>query len=251
MPYPVIQSHLDGEMSNKKWLRDCNFVNYLLRILSLVLILPLASHSYIKDSISPTFAFFHVETPLCIPLPASPHFRPSVSNCPAESSTTFGRHKEYESLAHAQDPLWDDLIPQNGGFLILPSAHGELNQYNVSMFHQLHCLAMIRSVVQGLQEKTDPARIHVRHDHGHGDPEAGISDKHWQHCLDYLRQRILRNANPTIEEPRINSAREKFINGMVERQCHGPNVLFAASVESFWYANEEIRTGRRKFLYHD
>ncbi|EMD64601.1 hypothetical protein GGP41_003114 [Bipolaris sorokiniana] len=223
----------------------------ILSILSLVFVLLLTSQPYIKDSISSTFAYFHVETPLCIPLPGSPNFRPSVSNCPAESSTTFGRYEEYESLAHVHDLLWDDLIPQNGGFLILPSAKGELDQYGVSMFHQLHCLAMIRSVVQGLQEETNSARIHVRHDHGHGDPETGISDKHWQHCFDYLRQTILCNADPTIEEPRINSAGKKVINGMVERQCRDPNVLFAASVESFRYANEEIRSGRRKFAYHD
>ncbi|XP_014553935.1 hypothetical protein COCVIDRAFT_40069 [Bipolaris victoriae FI3] len=120
-----------------------------------------------------------------------------------------------------------------------------------SIFHQLHCLAMIQSIVQGLKEDTNPAHIHMRHDHGHRGPRSGIGNKHWQHCFDYLRQIILCNDDPAIEEPRINSTGTKFIDVIVKRQFCDHITLFTASVESFRYANEEIRTGKRKFAYHD
>ncbi|KAK1245989.1 hypothetical protein MKX07_005058 [Trichoderma sp. CBMAI-0711] len=68
-----------------------------------------------------------------------------------------------------------------------------LHRYGLSMFHQLHCLGMIRGAMQAaLGIKGSHSVLRSRHtdesvdmhpsDDDHGDPA------HWLHCFDYLRQ---------------------------------------------------------------
>lgn len=60
------------------------------------------------------------------------------------------------------------------------------------MYHQIHCLDALRLAIQGKKP--------------HGEHNLGSSGKeHWQenhsdHCLNYLRQTILCNADLTLEE---------------------------------------------------
>lgn len=77
----------------------------------------------------------------------------------------------------------------NESFVILTeaSAPARRRRFGVSMFHQLHCLELLRGRIMGNNESE--AHSH----HHHENPlESQISphyqDKHLQHCLDYLAQ---------------------------------------------------------------
>lgn len=97
-----------------------------------------------------------------------------------------------EPPANWSDQAWADLIPQGKGFVSVEKLrradvagteslglHGE-TKYCVSVFHQLHCLYMLRSGFYAAQEGTMP-------------PE------HMKHCFDYLRQTIMCNADGALE----------------------------------------------------
>jgi hypothetical protein len=69
----------------------------------------------------------------------------------------FTAHAEYRNLSHEFDSLWEDLITPNGGFLSQKDGGDEANHYGISMFHQLHCLAIIRSALQQATSGKMPA----------------------------------------------------------------------------------------------
>ena len=60
----------------------------------------------------------------------------------------------------------------NRGFVKLRLRDGSVRHYGVSMYHQLHCMEMIRAALGGDSS---------RHS-GHGD------EPHLKHCLDYITQ---------------------------------------------------------------
>lgn len=97
----------------------------------------------------------------------------------------FSEHEEYKELGPEYDHLWDELLTENGGFLIQEDPkERQVRKYGIGMFHQLHCLQMIRGA---LAAATAPDEIHAdgKHAaHGGSDP----LDDHTLHCFDYLRQ---------------------------------------------------------------
>lgn len=125
-----------------------------------------------------------------------------------ESSTRimdFTENATFTSLDHQYDRLWDDhLIPSNGGYLTANKKTSNTDKLGISMFHQLHCLAMLREEMQNLHEVIDAAakgKSPAMHDHEHQrgrrdgpvvDTDAGRAkhhdQKHTMHCFDYLRQ---------------------------------------------------------------
>ena len=183
---------------------------------------------------------------------------------PKTQSVEFYEHYEYQNLSHASDHLWDELLTPNGGFLAGLDDAGQPHRYGISMFHQLHCVAMLRMLVQNLIFG-DEASItahgmpgnHInkknvpRSDYGaaHND----FDSEHWLHCFDYLRQvrrlcrgcssvhwdvltwlqAILCNADGTIELPIRKENGHEVVDGMVKRQCKNPDVLSDASIRSF------------------
>lgn len=99
----------------------------------------------------------------------------------------FTEHDEYKQLNHEYDAVWDGLLTPNGGFLIVKDTTDTKHLYGLSMFHQLHCLAMIRSAFQGYSKSNSELASHASHHNngvGHDESEAD----HWLHCFDYLRQ---------------------------------------------------------------
>lgn len=100
------------------------------------------------------------------------------------------------------------IIKVDGGnsFVFINVPNQETRRYGVSMFHQLHCLEMLRGAVQG--QKHNGQR--------HGDTKAkrgGLeapehdlnasgpmsAEDHLDHCLDYLAQGIMCSADDTLE----------------------------------------------------
>lgn len=69
--------------------------------------------------------------------------------------------------------------------------NGEINQIGVSMFHQLHCLSMVRAML--LKGDT-----HMDHNHVESrDMNQGAKDRgHFLHCFDYIVQ--VRNSPATL-----------------------------------------------------
>ncbi|KAK1993873.1 hypothetical protein LX36DRAFT_585453 [Colletotrichum falcatum] len=118
----------------------------------------------------------------------------------------------------------------------------QTHKYGISMFHQLHCLGILRGAFQMLHESTDShqpdlreTRIHRRDDEIHRSASAHelhYNQDHWTHCFDYLRQAILCNADGTIEPPKVNTDGHEIVDGMVERQCKDWGILYLASEQS-------------------
>ncbi|KAK2011707.1 hypothetical protein LZ32DRAFT_511519, partial [Colletotrichum eremochloae] len=106
------------------------------------------------------------------------------------------------------------------------------HKYGISMFHQLHCLDILRRAFQMLLEATDlhQPEMQQRSSNPH---ESHYDQDHWTHCFDYLRQQsILCNADGTMEPPKINSHGHEIVDGMIERQCKDWGILYLASEQS-------------------
>ena len=100
----------------------------------------------------------------------------------------FQARPEFNDLTASADDLWASIIPKNGGF-VLKQKGKSWDVAGVSMFHQLHCLAMIREGIQVLQHENQHLKRSPHggtHDHDSSQP---MNDTiHWAHCLDYLMQ---------------------------------------------------------------
>ncbi|KAL7941847.1 hypothetical protein V8C42DRAFT_333892 [Trichoderma barbatum] len=115
----------------------------------------------------------------------------------------FGAEQSLES-----DEAWDNLLPDGHGFVLVesPERYGlkqgiptelGVDRYSVSMFHQLHCLGMLReSLFAGMQhrkpnisaeEHLDGHQLHTAH------------QQHVRHCFDYLRQSIMCCGDMSLE----------------------------------------------------
>ena len=85
---------------------------------------------------------------------------------------------------------WDRLVPSNGGFQ-KGGANLDIDgddQVGISMFHQLHCLQMIREAIVAGLTNGDSASKSRGHSH-HTPRESAIRHKgHVLHCVDYLAQ---------------------------------------------------------------
>ncbi|KAF5364810.1 hypothetical protein D9758_009350 [Tetrapyrgos nigripes] len=80
---------------------------------------------------------------------------------------------------------WSTMRPREAGYVYLGQTHLPID---VSMWHQVHCLSHIRSLIS----------------------KGDDGSEHTEHCFHYLRQGILCNADPTLE-PR---SRQSFdLNG--------------------------------------
>jgi hypothetical protein len=108
-----------------------------------------------------------------------------------------------EDTQHYQldnDSEWESIFPRSGGFVHLGA---EETPYGLSMFHQLHCLDMIRTSllsVSASQNSSLPFPIHTKH------------------CLGYLRQMVLCAADTHLE-PVIPYLPKKAVNSFGLHRC--------------------------------
>ena len=84
----------------------------------------------------------------------------------------------YATNGTAADAEWAALIPSGGGIVHMGTGPN-MQPFMLSMFHQLHCLRLIRSGLAG----------------DYRAPTQG----HFGHCLNYLRQMILCKPDLTLE----------------------------------------------------
>ncbi|OAQ59209.1 hypothetical protein VFPPC_10239 [Pochonia chlamydosporia 170] len=174
------------------------------------------------------------------------HHKPSPSNTslvPADlhalqtssKIVQFAEHDAYKNLSHQHDHLWHEALPPNGGYFTLAHERNKTHKLGIAMFHQLHCLAMLRSEMQYLHQiiavLKDPTRGELPVRPKESDPLD--HDKGYAlHCFDYLRQSLLCMADATIEQPKLSDDGDPYIDGMDERRCKDWEILYNASVRS-------------------
>ncbi|KAK4901692.1 hypothetical protein LTR27_001464 [Elasticomyces elasticus] len=117
-----------------------------------------------------------------------------------------------------RDEAWSLMAPLGDGFILLPNSTAQgaydlpLGQstsrgqiYDISVFHQLHCLANIRRhlfAMQGMLDRNDRLEIDSLALKPH--------DDHVYHCFDYIRQALMCAGDMTIEWPRTETDGSRF-----------------------------------------
>ncbi|QPG98820.1 hypothetical protein C2857_000151 [Epichloe festucae Fl1] len=168
----------------------------------------------------------------------------------------FAEHDAYANLSHEHDALWHHgLLPPNGGYLRIASAQthddsdsdgdGDSDRLGIAMFHQLRCLAVLRTEMLRLRDRMRILEGEV-HQHSRG---GGVLSRqalrgggtvnpldregeYPMHCFDYLRQSLLCLSDATIERPRQYDSGKPLIDGMGGRSCRDWEILYRASVRS-------------------
>ncbi|GAB0136649.1 hypothetical protein EsDP_00004944 [Epichloe bromicola] len=162
----------------------------------------------------------------------------------------FAEHDAYANLSHEHDALWHhDLLPPNGGYLRIASAQthddsdSDSGRLGIAMFHQLRCLAVLRTEMQRLRDRMRILEDEVHQHRGgvlsrqqtRGGGTVVPLDREGEypmHCFDYLRQSLLCLSDATIERPGQYDGGKPFIDGMGERSCRDWDILYRASVRS-------------------
>ncbi|RAK89241.1 hypothetical protein BO79DRAFT_146831 [Aspergillus costaricaensis CBS 115574] len=120
------------------------------------------------------------------------------------------RDTSYMSL----DPRYDSLWNETGQSALIFDDQGSVVQ--ITMFHQLHCLASLR---KALQEASNGQDIGIDH----------TANTHWPHCMHFLREAVICSADGTLERPGYypNGTGQTFINGYGDiRYCRSSEELY-------------------------
>ncbi|KAK5136776.1 hypothetical protein LTR08_002072 [Meristemomyces frigidus] len=143
-----------------------------------------------------------------------------LSLVPAMPTTrvTFERNNLFAAGSSVQsDQAWHYLSPDGDGFILVPNntrqdyhlqpgkqtPQGEV--YDISLFHQLHCLSNIRKQSLTLQAALGRDNWHeiynvlLKH-----------QEDHVYHCFDYIRQALMCAGDMTIEWPRTEPDGRRF-----------------------------------------
>ena len=89
----------------------------------------------------------------------SQHLSSALCVTPYTQQVDFVPHPEYSNLSSQYDKLWDEILPANGGFLAD-------TKFGITMFHQLHCLQLLRICLQKAHdEDEDGGRVMDSHGH--------------------------------------------------------------------------------------
>ena len=112
---------------------------------------------------------------------------PETCSSPSESQALHPKlFQEISALKASESTLqaaraidWESiLLTPNGGFLMVEEFDHQIKGYGVSMFHQLHCLAMVRGMLLGKATSSE-----------HEVDKNWMKDPlHYLHCLDYMTQ---------------------------------------------------------------
>jgi hypothetical protein len=123
-------------------------------------------------------------------------------------SRNFTRQVDWEYSSQSHD-LWAGLIPNSGLVLIedpnrynlgpgLSTTAENAQVYGIAVTHQYHCLKLIRENFHGLVTRNKAAMEELIIA---SDKSMDLPPKvdHIFHCIDYLRQTVLCNADTTVE----------------------------------------------------
>ncbi|KAI9702298.1 MAG: hypothetical protein M1820_006230 [Bogoriella megaspora] len=171
------------------------------------------------------FAFSIISSskiPNSLSLPAVPSSSIPESTEPEKRSSLFVQNDDFWNMDAPGDEAWNSILPSNGGFLRDRFENGTQHFFGVTMFHQLHCLQILRSHLVSLEQGKS-----VSHDHNpHAIDDSTDPHRHWVHCLDYLRQGVTCLADDTIE-PAVGDGTEPRVNGWhVVHQCRNSEKIY-------------------------
>ncbi|PTU23898.1 hypothetical protein P175DRAFT_0537326 [Aspergillus ochraceoroseus IBT 24754] len=134
----------------------------------------------------------------------NPHLRVYADIPDLERIPGSAPHQQEHGHGHGYEPrTWESMLipPSGGGIRILPETIADPSPefpapntthkfgHGIAMFHQLHCLIVLRGVVFP-EEGANSTRSTSHHGHGHGGALRGDLE-HWAHCFDYIAQVFL------------------------------------------------------------
>ncbi|CAK7224558.1 hypothetical protein SCUCBS95973_005557 [Sporothrix curviconia] len=158
----------------------------------------------------------------------SPTSRPDTSSLPSQAllgkipttEVVFQPDPSYDVDPFGPDELdspWTKIPPPGKGHIKVanPSAYGlaggyplaedhdapGTEEYTIALFHQLHCLAAIKSKMSRLQDWYEGGNDNEYLRFALGEDQ--VADKHICHCFDYLRQALLCHGDTTLEKARV------------------------------------------------
>ncbi|TKA27395.1 hypothetical protein B0A50_05007 [Salinomyces thailandicus] len=135
-----------------------------------------------------------------------------------KTRVTFEENKRFAAGSSSEsDEAWAALTPQGDGFILLanntrqqwdlqpgkPTSEGEV--YDISLFHELHCLRHIRThtfTLQAMLGKENWQEIY--------DLLLKPGEDHVFHCFDYIRQALMCAGDMTVEWPRVEADGSRF-----------------------------------------
>lgn len=145
-------------------------ISATLIFLASLLVISQVSTSHSKRCVSPTFSYGEEQ----------PTARRTMSR-------TFREMKTLENLSHEADDAWSTILSTpKGGFLWTTYNETANEAWGISMFHAIHCLGLIRNVVQSHShggERVPPNNTSSQ-SHGHVAMDMG----HIGHCFSYIAQ---------------------------------------------------------------
>lgn len=117
-------------------------------------------------------------------------------------------------------------MPLGDGFIVVDNSHSfglppgretpDGETYDISLFHQLHCLAGIRTFMSATKQaigRNDTVRVN--------EIVLDPLQDHMAHCFDYLRQSLMCYGDMTLEWPRTepDGTRVAVDGWGIEHQC--------------------------------
>jgi Mycotoxin biosynthesis protein UstYa len=156
-----------------------------------------------------------------------PQFVPNISY--TSTPVVFSQDARWVGASPAVEAQWDQhvnnavlgyiQIPNPSAYHLKHGVNYGLNNteiFSISMYHQLHCLAMIRHAYY------HPLDAHMHHG---GRSDASQRTVHLDHCFDYLRQAITCAADMTVEWAKVEydgTRRQVDGWGIPHWQCRDP-----------------------------
>jgi len=164
-----------------------------------------------------------------------------TSDAPAQSLKTPLVDQEFEFRpiygdppSHESDAAWAAMIPKGRGFVKVEDSGDNDGLYCVSVFHQLHCLNMLRQGYYAAIEAANAGPSGTTSDEGPPSPIPGgghhshhhhahMDTSHMGHCFDYLRQALACGADSSLEK---RNATVQGVRGWgTSHQCRDFNAL--------------------------
>ncbi|KAI0663837.1 hypothetical protein C8Q70DRAFT_1050464 [Cubamyces menziesii] len=126
----------------------------------------------------------------------------------------------YQVSGETAEREWASILPEGGGFLHLGA---EERPFGITLFHQLSCLQRLRRAIDT------------------GDASAPV-----HRCMNYLRQSILCEANPTIE-PVIPILGGWTVDAKFPRVCKDWTQVYMLAEKNY---AEGVGVGQRDMKYY-
>lgn len=143
---------------------------------------------------------------------SSPTQKGSFEDQRASITRYMSKVDSLEDLSGKHEAAWSSMLstPQ-GGFLWVKYNETNNMAWGVTMFHSIHCLTLLRSMLQmQLQNATSSQKAHANPTHQSSNHRA-FDEGHVGHCFSYIAQQIMCAADDTIEPPWINKTSDNFI----------------------------------------